>query len=165
MSDLTAETLRELLDYDPKTGMLAWRVARSGTNGIGSIAGCVNENGYRRICIHGRRFLAHRLAWLYVHGVWPANEIDHINGVRRDNRLANLREATRSENKRNEGANTRNTSGFKGVCWNKRERKWTAEIVVNGKRSFLGLFSTPKAAHVAYCAAAKRLHGKFARVA
>lgn len=105
---------------------------------------------------------AHRLAWFYAYGVWPQDQIDHRNGIRSDNRICNLREATNSLNKANERRRTDNTSGFKGV--HRRENgRWRARIGVGNRRLALGDFDTPEAAHTAYCQAAAQHFGEFAR--
>lgn len=115
------------------------------------------KNGYRVIRIDDALYLAHRLAWFYVTGNWPANQIDHINGVRDDNRFSNLREATNLQNAHNRKYN-RNKSGFQGV--RKENSKWLAEIKINYKAVRLGLFNTPEEAHCAYLIA-KRQHHPF----
>lgn len=110
-----------------------------------------------------RVYYAHRLAWFYQTGGWPKDEIDHKNGIPSDNRWKNLREATRSNQLHNTRMRSDNTSGYKGVCWAKKEGRWLASITLHGKSKFIGYYETPKKAHAAYCAAAKRLHGEFAR--
>ena len=161
-NDITADRVRELLEYDPATGLFEWRVARANVK-VGQRTGCLNSGGYRYIGIDNRLYKAHRLAWLYVYGRWPANDIDHINGVRDDNRIANLREATRSQNIANARGTRKNKSGFKGAYFLKRERKWLACITVCGKRQHIGLFTTAAGAHAAYVKAAKHHFGEFAR--
>lgn len=170
-AELTAERLREILDYDPATGVFTYRRNRGGGKQKGQRAGNIsrrsndNGGGYRIIAIEGREYGAHRLAWLHVHGRWPAGKLDHKNTVRDDDRLDNLREATHSQNMANKGRATNNTSGFKGVSWNKNAGKWIASIQANGKYEYLGLHPTAEAAHAAYCNAAHRLFAGFARVA
>lgn len=159
---ISAEEARQLLSYNPETGTFTWRVGRRGTARVGSVAGRPNGRGYFRIRIYGRRYCAHRLAWLLTHEVWPENQIDHINGRRDDNRLCNLRLATRSENTRNAKRRSDNTSGFKGVGFHKAQGKWRARIKIDGRRKDLGRFDTPEEAHAAYCKAAAELHGEFA---
>jgi hypothetical protein len=112
--------------------------------------------------IDGKRYLAHRLAWLYTHGAWPHKLLDHRNRVTGDNRIDNLREATGSQNKANQLTNTNNTSGFKGVYWSKQNAKWQAGIRHQGKQKHLGCFNTKEDAHTAYCTAATQLKGEFA---
>lgn len=159
---LLADRVRSRLEYDPKTGIFVWLNGPFG----GRAAGCECQNGHRYINIDGRLYLASRLAWFYVHGSWPLNEIDHINQNSLDNRLSNLREATRGQNNQNTKRKKNNKSGYKGVCRDKRGRgdKWLAQIMANGKRVILGRFETPQEAYNAYCAAAKEHHGEFARL-
>jgi hypothetical protein len=163
---LTAERLRDLLDYDPETGVFLWKKdGRGRTMRVGSVAGTMHSTGYTQINFGGEMWLAHRLAWLHVFGEWPREQIDHINGNRADNRIINLREATLSQNAANRKCRDDNASGFKGVSLNKSLGKWNAGIKVNGNMIRLGVFETPEQAHAAYCAAADKLHGEFARVA
>jgi hypothetical protein len=161
MNDLTVKKLREMLDYDPENGFFRWKIRWKRVR-IGQLAG-VSGPRYARIMLGQRRFYAHRLAWLYVYGVWPQHEIDHIDGDRLNNRISNLREATSSENKRNTRKRSNNTSGFKGVSFDKSKKLWTAQIATNRKYIHIGRFKTPEAAYEAYCAAAERLHGDFAQ--
>jgi len=160
---LTAERLRHLLHYNADTGEFRWRVPRKGSV-KGGAAGRLHYKGYREICVDGRLYRAHRLAWLYVHGQWPKEEVDHRNLNKADNRIENLREASHAQNKHNVPAPANNKSGFKGVSFHKQRRRWTAQICYLGKTQRLGLFDTPEAAHAAYVEAAQRLHGEFARV-
>lgn len=160
---LTRERLLELLHYDQNTGIFTWRVNRGGRKAAraGSVAGHTRPDGYFEICVDRNRVLAHRLAWFYVHGRWPAEQIDHMNGIRLDNRLSNLREATQSQN----NANRPPVSGLKGVYFHKRAGRWAAQIKQDGEVTYLGLHDTPQQAHAAYCEAAERLFGEFARAA
>jgi hypothetical protein len=159
---ITAEHLRELLHYDPETGVFTWIMRGPGRRLCGTV-GSVNPLGYQRIAINRRYYQAHRLAWLYVHGEWPVGDIDHINGDPGDNRIANLRPATRSQNLANSKRRKNNTSGYKGVSWNKQARKWHARIGVDGQYKHLGLFTDPAEAHEAWLAAAKKTSREFAR--
>lgn len=167
---VTQERLRELLSYNAETGVFTWlrRSENSRLDKIfnarfsGAKAGSPNSNGYLLIGIKGRLYPAHRLAWLWVHGTMPADQIDHIDGNRANNALANLREATNSQNQRNRGSTKRNTSGFKGVSWRKGEERWYAQIAASGRNIFLGYYDTPDAAAAAYAAAAAKYHGAFA---
>lgn len=160
---LTHERLIHLLDYDPKTGLFTWRSRRNWRAPAGSIAGCVNQSGYRHIIIDGVEHKAHRLALFWMEGAWPDGDVDHRNGVTDDNRYLNLRPATKSQNIANSKLRRDNKSGFKGVCLEPSTGKWMANINKDKKRHYLGLFSTPEEAHAAYVAAAKKLHGQFAR--
>jgi hypothetical protein len=160
--NLTVEGLRELFVYCPETGQFKVKAPRRWVRKpVGSVIGSIGANGYIVIRIYGQLYRAHRLAWFYTHGCWPAEHIDHINGDRSDNRLANLREASVSQNLGNAKRSKNNTSGFKGVCRGRGD-KWRATICVNGKRRKIGSFSTPEEAHKAYCAAATEKRGEFA---
>lgn len=162
---LTAERLRDALDYDPETGAIKWLEDRNGGSKAGAIAGCILADGYRQIMLGRKRYLAHRLAWLYVTGEWPDGEVDHINGDRDDNRLANLRLATHAENQKNYPKPRTNTSGVKGVHWSASRGKWIAKICVNYRRIFLGQFDDINEAAAAYAAASAQYHGEFGRAA
>ena len=156
---LTQSRLKELLAYDPETGIFTRRVSTCNRVKIGGIAGSLNVSlGYIAMHVGGHRNYAHRLAWLYMTGEWPKAEIDHINGIRDDNRFCNLREATRAENVQNKRLYTRNTSGFMGVYWHNRNNKWRARIQVKGRMVSLGYHTTAEAAHAAYLAAKAKYH-------
>jgi hypothetical protein len=156
---ITAEFVRELFHYDPETGVFTRRVTRQGNGArAGAIAGTRKPSGYLVIWICGANHMAHRLAWLYVYGTWPTGQIDHINRVRDDNRIANLRSVACAENIQNRGRQGNNASGFKGVFRAKGNRRWTAQITANGRQMHLGNYESAEAAHAAYCAAAARLH-------
>lgn len=158
---LSAEGLRALLEYDPASGVFHWKIRpHRGRTLAGALAGSLNRDGYRVIMIKNRAYMAHRLAWLHVHGEWPRNEVDHANRIRSDNRIANLREATRTQNRANTTIRRNNTSGFKGVTLLKKP--WRARIKVNGKIIELGKFKTAEEAHAAYVAAAEKYHGEYA---
>lgn len=157
---LSHAELTRLLDYDPATGIFRWKVDRGSHTKAGAIAGCLNR-GYVQLCIRKMLFAAHRVAWFYVHGVWPKDELDHENIVRNDNRLDNLREVTSTENNRNVGMRKSNKVGLKGVC--RHHRKFTAYITVEYKTHYLGLFDTPEEAHAAYTAASQLHHGAHGR--
>jgi hypothetical protein len=150
------------LNYDPDTGIFTWAVRRSGRP-VGRQAGHLKTNGYVEIQINGFKCGAHRLAWFYVYGKWPPIETDHINGIKSDNRIANLRLSSFSQNQSNVGLRKSNTSGYKGVGWSKRKNKWKAYITINYKTMTLGYFNCPKEAHEAYCRAAFKFRGEFAR--
>lgn len=154
---LTQERLKELFDYDPETGNLIWRVDR-GTNKMrGKIAGYVHSKGYRHVRTGEGQFKAHRIIWVYHYGIEPKEHIDHINGNCSDNRLENLREATRSENMQNRKKAHKNSSvGLMGVQRN--GKRWKATIRVNTVSIYLGTFDTPESAHDAYLKAKKELH-------
>jgi len=136
---ITQKELRELLDYDSHTGVFKWKV--SFQNRVkGDVAGCIDkESGYIKIRLKGKLYRAHRLVWLYVYGKWP-NKIDHLNHIRDDNSLFNLREASSTENSRNQSKRKDNTSGYVGVTWNKARKKWKAQIRLKDTVKFLGYF-------------------------
>lgn len=163
MADLTAERLRELLDYDPETGVFTWRVRRGSTAQKGTKAGCHCAYGYTVIRIDDRLHRANRLAWLYMVGEWPSEHVDHINRVRDDDRWSNLRLATNAQNCANAARSKNNKSGFKGVYWGRREQKWIAKITPNRKQKQLGCFDRVEDAAEAYKRAAIEYYGEFAR--
>jgi len=135
---ITQEELKKQVSYDSSTGVFTWLVANSSSVKVGDDAGSVTNQGYISVQIHGERYLAHRLAWLYTYGFFPENSLDHINRSRTDNRIENLREVSNSCNIRNSKPHTNNTSGVRGVCWAARVRRWQADIKVNGKKIGLG---------------------------
>lgn len=157
---LTAERLREVLNYFPEEGVFVWKVTRSFKAIAGSVAGSeYKATGYLRIQIDGTSYLAHRLAWLHEYGEWPALDIDHINGEKADNRIANLREATTSQNGQNQHkAQSGNKSGVLGVYQDKTSCRWRAIIASGGRIYKLGHFDTKDEAHAAYLAAKRELH-------
>ena len=155
MSKLDSTRLRELLDYKPETGVFTWLVNRSTTK-AGSVAGHINKAmGYYKLRIDGKIYWAHRVAWLYAYGKWPENQIDHINGIRHDNRIANIRSVTHSQNMQNL-TKARSESGLIGA-W-KQNGKWSSRIRVNGKEIKLGYFESKEKAHEAYITAKRELH-------
>ncbi|WP_258129197.1 HNH endonuclease [Achromobacter anxifer] len=157
VEDLTAEKVRELLDYDPSTGLLYWRKTRTGTALAGTLAGSPHPDGYVQIKIKDKPYLAHRLAWLITTGKWPTELIDHRDGDRTNNRLINLRDVSPSVNQENRrSAPVNNKTGFLGVS--RKGKRWEAKIRANGKKISLGRFDTPEAAHAAYVSAKRVLH-------
>jgi len=146
---IDVERLKSVLDYDCETGLFRWKAKtspRSNRIVVGSVAGNVNKvHGYAHIKVDGVLYPAHRLAWLYVYGEMPSVHIDHINRKRSDNRIVNLRLATRQENARNKSLSRKNSTGVTGVIYRERDGKrphYEARIGVNGKRKFLGCFET-----------------------
>lgn len=136
---VSAEELRSLLSYDKESGDFTWIKSR-GRMKSGQIAGVINGPGYSIITINRVQYLAHRLAWLYVNGEWPPQFIDHINGVRADNRLSNLRSVSHKENLRNQAQRSNNKSGCTGVYWIKASGKWQVFIRGDGKNVHVGMF-------------------------
>jgi hypothetical protein len=159
---ITATRLREILSYEPDTGVLAWRVSGRGRKPCG-VAGTPCR-GYTHVKVDGGQYLAHRLAWLYMTGEWPPDQIDHVSGDRADNRWLNLRLADNSKNRANTGRSVVNTSGLKGVSWDKARHKWRADIKVHGKSSNLGCFGCKADAALAYDRSAILFSGPFARL-
>lgn len=169
----TAELVRELLDYDPTTGVFRWR-ARPSDNGqpnqmrecfAGRLAGHLHgRTGYLTIKVDGHSHNAQRIAWLYMTGEWPSGPIDHINLNKSDNRFSNLRKATFVQSGQNRGRSSRNKSGVKGVVFELQTRKWKAHIRVNGRGVTLGRFATIDEAAAEYARASALYHGEFGRV-
>jgi len=159
--------VKENLRYDPETGYLWWTKRVKGRP-FDKPAGNLNTIGYIVIsCRHegaDKRFYAHRLAWFLHHETWPKDQIDHINNLRDDNRLVNLREATNAENTKNLKARKGGTSKYKGVSWFKRHCKWLARIGVNHKRIFLGYYDNEEEAALAYNKAALEYFGEYAKI-
>jgi hypothetical protein len=159
------ELVKQLLDYDPQIGGFCWKHNRGKKGCMGKPAG-YSHKGYISIEIDGKEYRAHRLAWLICTGEDPADkQIDHVNGNKSDNRFANLRLATNSQNACNRTVSARNTSGFKGVSFSSKQQAWKADVRINGVTKHLGYYPTPELAHMAYCKAAAELHGEFARAA
>ena len=139
---LTQERLKEVLDYDSETGLFFWKRKVSNIP-IGKAAGALQNKGYIQITIDSRNYLAHRVAWLYVYGEWPKNQIDHINRDKKDNCISNLRDVSNSTNQINIGLRSHNSSGVTGVVKSaKPHRPWAAQINRNNKKIFLGYFKT-----------------------
>lgn len=160
---LTIDYLKTILDYNSHTGDFTWKQQLSATGPAGSKAGCIKStDGYVQIQINKRKYRAHRLAWFYVNGKWPKKYIDHINHDRGDNRIDNLRECNDSTNQANRRISSNNTSGYKGVYWNKFKESWEARIKKDGKSYNLGYYDDKDDAHKAYCKAAKNLFGSYA---
>jgi len=163
---MTPQEVRSLFDYDAASGALRWKQNRGRNKTAGQIAGTRRRDGYCAVKIVGHNYLVHRLAWAWTYGEWPML-LDHIDMDPSNNRLANLRAATHSQNKANRGATISNTSGFKGVTLDKtlKVKPWKAAIKFNSKMINLGTFATPEEAHAAYAAKATALFGDFARAA
>ena len=141
-NELTAEKLREFLHYEPETGIFTRKVSTARRVKAGDVAGCPDGRGYLLIQAQSRLYRAHRLAWLYVYGTWPTDQIDHINRIRTDNRISNLREVSHKQNGQNRSKPSNNTSGYTGVRWYKRISKWVAQIRHNYKHIYLGCYNT-----------------------
>lgn len=159
---INQEYLKSILYYNPEIGIFTWIAPRPKIK-IGDRAGGLDELGYMRIKIDGKKYRAHRLAFLYMIGKWPNEEVDHIDLNRSNNKWDNLREATRSQNFGNRHKYLNNKSKNKGVCWDKNANKWLAQIQINKKKIKLGRFSNIKDAKSAYEQAAAKYFKKFAR--
>ena len=171
LSDLSAEYVRTLFDYCPETGVLRWR-RRPDKSSLWNSKCAHKEAGavyrpsptrtYRTVAVDYRKYLVHRIIWLHVHGQWPDGEIDHADGDGLNNRIANLRLATRTQQLANSHRGRRNRTGFKGVSWNTQRQRYQAKIQRERKVRHLGFFNDPAEAHAAYCRAARELFGEFA---
>jgi hypothetical protein len=158
------DELNDLLDYDPETGIFTWKKTLSSSAVAGSIAGYIhNIEGYANIKINRKSYRAHRLAYKMYYGLDPVDQVDHIDCDKANNRIANLRDATQTQNMGNTRLYKTNTSGFKGVCWSCKRKKWVAGITINYKKILLGFYKTKEEAALAYEKAAKEYHGEFAR--
>lgn len=162
LNKITCEQLQGILSYNPKTGAFQYRVKRGAQN-AGTVAGGKMVRGNWSIGINYKRYSAHRLAWLYMTGIWPENEIDHIDGNPLNNRWDNLREVTGAQNKQNyRRPRIDNKSGYLGVYLHGKNKngsdRWRARINLDGKAVHLGLFDTPQEAHAAYVEAKRKLH-------
>lgn len=155
-----AENIREAFEYDAETGVLVRLFKGGHRRTVGTKKA---HDGYTKVGFNGAEYVAHRLIWWLVHGELPCGFIDHVNGDKSDNRLCNLRLATDAENKRNVGMRSHNTSGFKGVTWDKTNRRWLAHATFNGRAVHLGRHPTREAAADAYRNFARENHGDFYR--
>lgn len=138
---ISQSELREAANYDPETGLFTWRKPLSNKYAPGDPMGFLNSRGYVNLWIRGHRGLAHRFAWIYMHGELPEGQIDHINGDRRDNRISNLRVVSNRENSRNQRLCKNNQLGITGVYFRTNDDRWYASITVD-KRHHLGSFKT-----------------------
>lgn len=154
MSELTAEYLREILHYDPETGVFTWKKQTSNNVKVGDQTGNISTWGYVQIYIRRQQYAAHRLAWFYAHGRWPNGQIDHVNRVKTDNRLANLREVTAIVNCQNRPPRKENP----GAYYDARISKWRSIITVNKKRISLGYYASADLATEAYLEAKANFH-------
>ena len=188
LSDLTAEQVRRLFDYDTKSGLLTWRTrtpdmfkSSRGVSGrwgrsaeghcalfnaqyAGQMAGCPATNGYLQVRIDGRAYSVSRVIHLWMTGDWPSDEVDHVDLAVTNNRWANLRPATDSEQQGNKALLRTNTSGFRGVSWSKKRQQWAVSLQTKPKSKWLGYFDYPAAAWIAHQIAADLHFGEFARI-
>ncbi len=158
MKKLTVNRLREIVAYNADTGVFVRLVTASHNAKAGDIAGSPNNSGYLKMNIDNKSYLLHRLAWLHVHEIWPKHQIDHINGMRKDNRICNLRDVKSGINSQNrKTARTDNKLGMLGVCDNGYGR-YLSQIQTNGRKERLGSFDTPEQAHQIYLETKRQLH-------
>jgi hypothetical protein len=160
---ITLTYLRNILDYNPATGIFRWKYRPGRRTKAGAIVGSVDGGGYVTIKIDGKTYKAHRLAWLHITGEWPENDIDHIDTVRTNNRARNLRDATSLQNQANKSVQRNNRLGVKGVALLPSGR-FGAVIKVNGQQRRLGVFDTMEEASAAYGQAANDAYGEYARI-
>jgi hypothetical protein len=160
---LTQEYLQSILDYNKETGDFTWKVAKGRNSRVGKIAGSSHNGGYKTIRIDKKLYLEHRLAWLYVYGEFPKQDIDHKNGVRTDNRLDNLRACTRSQNLCNKINKVNSKSKISNVHWNKQNNKWIVNIYYQGKQKRIGTFEDIELAELVAIEARLTYHGEFAK--
>lgn len=156
------EAIKDRLGYDPAIGQLRWIKPRKGVR-VGAKAGSIGSEGYIVLHMEGRVYKGHRVAWLLHYGKSPEGIVDHINGDRADNRIANLRIVTPAQSRMNSGARSDTKSGVKGVYWSATAGRWIAQIRGNGIRRFVGQFAELEDAKRAYAIAAKEVHGEYAR--
>lgn len=140
MNNITQSELKNILIYNPKNGEFRRKISTNRNNKPNQLVGSLRKNGYISIFIKNKSYLAHRLAWLYMTGEWPTDQIDHVNHIRKDNKWLNLRAATSNQNQRNKSLSKNNKSGFSGIYWCNKRSKWCAEIKLNNKKKHLGRF-------------------------
>lgn len=146
--------IRAAFTYNPDSGVLKWKTSPCNGVAAGTVAGCLSYAGYQIVEFENKRHYAHRLIWVVHYGRWPAKSIDHINGIKSDNRLCNLREASPAEN-------AWNRTGVRGYAWCKLTKRWRVRMRVNGRVIDLGRFDTEAEARAAYQGAALVYHGQF----
>lgn len=156
---LTQERLRDVLDYHPETGEFVWRVALSNKAPVGSVAGTHTKRGCIAIGIDRRQYKAHHLAWFWMTGTWPSQEVDHRDTDPTNNRWRNLRDVSRQVNSENlRSAKSTSKTGLLGVHLCRATGRYRASITVSGKCRQLGRFDSPELAHAAYVTAKRQLH-------
>lgn len=161
---MNQDQLKSRLHYDIESGVFRWRnLIGSSNRKPWDIAGSPHNKGYTSIRIFGKKYMAHRLAWLYVYGELPASDLDHIDGVKTNNAISNLRKVTNAQNHWNVGMRSTNKSGVKGVHWHKGIGRWVATFKANGVQNFVGSFDSISDAESEISKARKNIHGEYAR--
>lgn len=155
---LTQAELQQYLHYNPETGLFTWIKKKAAWQKAGSPAGSVHHEGYVVIGFNNKTYPAHRLAWLFIYGKFPKNEIDHINRIRTDNRIKNLRTVTTQQNQFNITKRNNTTSKYIGVSWNNKLQKYISQIQINKQKIYLGMYDSEHDAHIAYQTAKLKLH-------
>ncbi len=156
---MTHDELTDRLAYNGDTGVFTWRVSPTPVVKAGSKSGAINSRGYIVIQFMGRSYQSHRLAWFYIYGKWPTGVVDHIDGDKTNNAIANLRDVSVSTNTQNQKkAMSTNKCGLLGVSWAKKQSRWVAQILAAEGKKHLGFFDTPELAHQAYLVAKRQLH-------
>lgn len=153
--------INDSLLYNPETGDFIRIKSKTRPDLIGKVAGHVTKEGYVAIFLGGHSYKAHRLAWFVTYGEWPTDDLDHIDRNKSNNKIANLRKASRSMNSANVGLRSHNTSGYRGVSFNSQWKRWVAQIMVGGEKRFLGYFGSAEKANEAYVLAAKEAFGEY----
>lgn len=161
---ITQERLKDILYYHPESGDWVWLARTSQTDRTGLQAGTLHHSGYWNFHIAGRMYTGHRLAVLYMMGKWPEGDVDHKDLNKSNTVWTNLRPASHAGNRQNRRVRKDSVSGLKGVGWYPSYGRYTAYIKAHGKKKFLGYFDKAEDAHAAYAAAARALHGEFARI-
>lgn len=159
---VTFSYLQEILSYSPDNGQWRCKKAYSPQSYPGKKVGWMHDQGYCCLTINNKKYKLHILAWFYMTGVWPKVDIDHIDNNRSNNKWLNLREATPSQNGANSLLNTNNTSGYKGVSWNKIRQKYEVYIKIGYTKKHLGLYKTLEKSSAVYDEAALKYFGEFA---
>ena len=162
--NITHARVRQVFDYNPSTGYVIWKIKpkhRAGIIEVGDRAGYSHWKGYRWITLDNKGYAEHRLIWFWVTGKWPPNQIDHKDGNKANNKWDNLRLATNGQNQANTRLRKTNTTGYKGVTYNKKQKVYIAQVCINGKVTYLGSFTTPEEAYAKRCQVTQELHGEF----
>lgn len=159
MNELDVSLIEDLFYYDGKD--IRWKTSRTSRVVVGRVAGSIKKNGYRQIKINKKQYQAHRLVWVLHHKEWPSSFVDHINGNKLDNRIENLRVVSKSQNGMNRAKQQNNTSGYVGVYFDKRGKRWRAQIKIQSKTKSLGSYKTKEEAAEVYDLAATLLFGEY----